>query len=74
MREFVLFIILLSFSSCAVIRPGEVGVKQKLGKLNKTPKSSGSIWFNPFTSKVIKVSTRTENLELTIIAYQVKKA
>jgi prohibitin 1 len=53
-------------SSCAIVRPGEVGVKQSLGKLSNKTKVSGTVWFNPFTSKVIRVSTQTENLELTI--------
>jgi prohibitin 1 len=53
-------------SSCAIVRPGEVGVKQSLGKLSNKTKISGTVWFNPFTSKVIRVSTQTENLELTI--------
>jgi prohibitin 1 len=53
-------------SICAIVRPGEVGVKQSLGKLSNKTKISGTVWFNPFTSKVIRVSTQTENLELTI--------
>ena len=60
----VVFIMLLS--SCTIIRPGEVGVKQKLGKLNDKTKTSGTMWFNPINSRIIKVSTQTENLELTI--------
>lgn len=27
--------VLTAFTSCAVVRPGEVGVKQKLGKLSE---------------------------------------
>jgi len=35
MKNFSLIILsLLFFSSCSIIRPGEVGVKQSLGKLN----------------------------------------
>ncbi len=63
----VAFLILSVFiSSCAIVRPGEVGVKQRMGKLSDESTSSGSIWFNPLNSRVIKVSTQTENLELTI--------
>lgn len=58
--------IILSLSSCVVIRPGEVGVKQKLGKLDDKVKTSGTMWFNPINSTILKVSTQTENLELTI--------
>jgi regulator of protease activity HflC (stomatin/prohibitin superfamily) len=62
----LLILIVISLSSCAIIRPGQVGVRQSLGKLSKEVKTTGSIWFNPFTSKVIKVSTQTENLELVL--------
>jgi prohibitin 1 len=62
----LLFILSVLLSSCAIIRPGEVGVKQSLGKLSDETKKTGSIWYNPFTSKVIRVSTQTENLELTL--------
>ena len=53
-------------SSCAVIRPGEVGVKQKLGRLSDKTNSSGVVLFNPFVSKIIKVSVQTNNLELSL--------
>jgi prohibitin 1 len=53
-------------SSCAVIRPGEVGVKQKLGRLSDKTNSSGVVLFNPFISKIIKVSVQTNNLELSL--------
>jgi len=66
MRLFILFVLVVSVSSCAVVRPGEVGVKQKMGKLGDQTKTSGSIWFNPLNSSVVNVSTQTENLELTI--------
>lgn len=52
-------------SSCAVVRPGEVGVKQKLGKLSE-PKESGIIGFNPLVAKVIKLRTQTTNIEVLI--------
>jgi regulator of protease activity HflC (stomatin/prohibitin superfamily) len=64
--RFIVILFILSLSSCAVVRPGEVGVKQSLGKLSNKTKTSGSLWYNPFVSKVIRVSTQTENLELTI--------
>jgi prohibitin 1 len=52
-------------TSCAVVRPGEVGVKQKFGKLSE-PKESGMIGYNPLTSKVIKLRTQTTNIEVLI--------
>ena len=57
---------LLVFSSCVIIRPGEVGVKQRLGKLSSEVRNPGPVLINPFTSKVIKASIQTNNLELSI--------
>lgn len=58
-------IVLVGMSSCAVIRPGEVGVKTKFGKLSE-PKKEGLIGYNPFVARVIKSPTRTVNRELLI--------
>lgn len=66
MRTPIFVFLIVCLSSCAIVRPGEVGVKQKLGKLSDETKTSGSIWFNPLNSSVIKVSTQTENLELSM--------
>jgi regulator of protease activity HflC (stomatin/prohibitin superfamily) len=51
-------------TSCAVVRPGEVGLKQKLGKLSENVVTTGSISYNPLVSKVVKVPVQTRNLEL----------
>jgi regulator of protease activity HflC (stomatin/prohibitin superfamily) len=53
-------------SSCTVIRPGEVGVKQKLGKLSEKTHVQGAVWFNPFTTKVIKTNIQINNIELSL--------
>ncbi len=55
---YVCFCIAL-LSSCTVIRPGEVGFKQKLGKLKKSYTTGGARWYNPFVTKIIKINTRT---------------
>lgn len=65
MRTSILFVSLLLFTSCAVIQPGEVGVKNKLGKLGKIH-YEGVIFYNPFVTQVMKVSVRTINRELNI--------
>lgn len=52
--------------SCVIIRPGEVGVKQKFGKLSETVLSDGAHGFNPFTTKIIRANVQTENLELAL--------
>ncbi len=57
---------LFSISSCAVIRPGEVGVKQRLGKLSDNIVTQGTVLYNPFTSRVVKTSIQTNNLELSL--------
>jgi len=59
-------ILAIGLSSCSVIRPGEAGVKQRLGKLSSKVYTQGTIFFNPFTSRVIKTSIQTRNLELSI--------
>ncbi|MGB1041625.1 MAG: prohibitin family protein [Flavobacteriales bacterium] len=78
----------LIFTSCKIIRPGQAGVKQKLGKLSNEVRTQGNILYNPFTSKVIIASIRRNNLELNLslpskeglsvqsqisILYQIKK-
>lgn len=53
-------------ASCTVVRPGEVGVKQRMGKLSDEVNTQGSVFYNPLTSKVIKTSIQTNNLELSL--------
>lgn len=54
----------LFMSSCAVIRPGEAGVKQRFGNFQNGVKTEGIVLFNPITSKVVKESIQTNNLEM----------
>ncbi|TXD83154.1 prohibitin family protein [Subsaximicrobium wynnwilliamsii] len=58
--------ILLLFSNCAVIRPGEAGVKQTLGKFSDDVITEGTVIYNPFISKIIKESTQTNNIKLVL--------
>lgn len=51
--------------SCTVVRQGEVGVKQKLGKLEDKAYGPGAVGFNPFIAKVIKLPGTTVNMEIT---------
>lgn len=60
------FITVIALSSCAVIRPGQVGVKQRFGKLSEKTSEGGLMVYNPFTSSVIRVPVRTINRELTM--------
>ncbi|MFM2385724.1 MAG: hypothetical protein RL660_481 [Bacteroidota bacterium] len=53
-------------TSCAIIRPGEVGVKQRLGKLDDRIYSEGTLVYNPFLTTVVRTSIQTNNLELSL--------
>jgi regulator of protease activity HflC (stomatin/prohibitin superfamily) len=54
------------FTSCVIIRPGEVGVKQTLGKLSDKTYSHGAVWFNPFVTKVVKTNVQINDIELAL--------
>lgn len=45
-------------ASCTIVRPGEVGMIQRIGVIKPQPIISGSKMFNPFTDKIIKTSVR----------------
>lgn len=55
-----------SLTNCVTIKPGEVGLKQKLGKLSNQIYQQGPVFFNPFTSKIVRTSIQTRNLELSL--------
>ena len=48
----------LIFQQCAIIRPGEIGIKQTLGKIKGKPSVQGMRWYNPFVSKVVILNMR----------------
>lgn len=58
--------IILLLSSCSIIRPGQVGVKQKLGKLSNEVHTQGTVWYNPFITRVIKTTIQINNIELSL--------
>lgn len=49
----------IMFSSCVTIRPGEVGIKQKLGKIKGDHLAAGPYFINFFTTTIKKIPTRT---------------
>jgi prohibitin 1 len=53
-------------SSCTIIRQGEVGVKRSFGKIKQEPLMEGARGFNPFTTTIIKLPTRTMNMEVRL--------
>ena len=44
---------------CAIIRPGEIGIKQTLGKIKGNPSEQGVKWYNPFISRIVRINVRT---------------
>jgi len=59
-------LVIIQFMSCAVVRPGEIGVKQRLGKLSNKSYDEGLVWFNPFTTKVVKTNIQISDIELSL--------
>jgi regulator of protease activity HflC (stomatin/prohibitin superfamily) len=57
--------LILFTSSCAIVRQGEVGLKQKLGKLQPKILEPGARVLNPITTKVIKLPIQTVNVEIS---------
>lgn len=68
MKKIILFslAIILIIPSCAIVRPGEVGVRQSLGRLRGKPVSPGLALINPFTTILVKIPTRTVNKEIKL--------
>ena len=59
-----LIVISVIISSCAVVNPGEVGVKQQFGKLKGEIQNQGLVILNPLITELVKVPTRTVNKEV----------
>jgi prohibitin 1 len=53
-------------SSCTVVRQGEVGVKRSIGKIQQKPLMEGARLFNPLITTIIKLPTRTVNMEVRL--------
>ena len=54
----------ITSSSCTIIRQGEVGVKRRLGKIDPEYVQQGPKGYNFLTTTIIKVPTRTVNIEV----------
>jgi regulator of protease activity HflC (stomatin/prohibitin superfamily) len=52
--------------NCTVVRQGEVGVSRSLGKIKQEPIKEGIRGFNPFLTTIIKLPTRTMNMEVRL--------
>ena len=65
----ILIVLLISstvLNSCAIVRPGEVGVRQKFGRLKGNVISPGLAIVNPLTTILVKIPTRTVNREVKL--------
>ncbi len=61
---YLLAMLCLTSSSCTIIRQGEVGVKRRLGKIDPEYVQQGPKGYNFLTTTIIKVPTRTVNIEV----------
>lgn len=64
----ILFI-LLSFSGCTQVDTGYRGVKLNFGKVVEGPLAEGIYFYNPVTTTVVKMDTRTKLLQGKTAAY-----
>ena len=62
----LIFLVGLFLTSCVTIREGEVGVKRTFGKYANVPYTDGLKAYNPLFSRIIKISTQTENMEVEL--------
>jgi regulator of protease activity HflC (stomatin/prohibitin superfamily) len=51
-------------TSCSIVKPNQVALKSKLGRINKNVKDPGPVYYNPFITKIIKVNISTMNLSI----------
>ena len=65
-KIFVYVFIAAVASSCVIVKPGEVGVRQFLGRLKGNPASPGPTLINPLTTTLVKIPTRTVNKEIKL--------
>ncbi|MDW8301618.1 MAG: prohibitin family protein [Bacteroidia bacterium] len=67
-HKFILTVLMASLllPGCTIVRPGQVGVKQRLGKIKGDIKKQGFYFINPLTTKMIKVPTRTINMPVSL--------
>lgn len=58
--------VLLGGAGCATVQPGEAGVKQTLGRLDDEVHVGGPVFFTPGVTRVVRIPTRTRNLEVDL--------
>jgi len=57
----------MGLSGCAIVGPGERGLRMTLGNLEPEAHPSGPLLFNPLISRVTVVPVRTVNRELALV-------
>jgi len=62
----VILAAVFTMTGCAVVRPGQVALKQRLGKLRPEPLNTGAHLYNPFVTRVVKVNVRTVEIYETL--------
>jgi len=62
-----IFVICLALTSCTIVRPGEVGMIQRIGVIKPKPILSGAKGFNIFTDKIIKINVRVTEVYSQLI-------
>ena len=66
LKPIIFSLVAIILTSCVVVSPGTVGVKNKLGKLDNKVIHPGIVGLNPLITRVITVPTRTVNLEVRL--------
>lgn len=66
MKKSVILVAAALLSGCAVVNQDQIGVKRTLGKLDKKVQTPGVVLLNPLITKVVKLPSRTENLEVRL--------
>jgi len=54
------FVTALMLQACTIVKPGQTGVKRKLGKLSNESYEPGIRLYNPFLSRILMVPNRIE--------------
>ena len=54
----------IGLSGCARVMQDEVGVRRKFGAIQDKVLEPGLRWYNPFTSRIFTLKTRTMNIEI----------
>jgi prohibitin 1 len=58
--------LVFTIESCVIVGPNQVGIKQKLGRLDGNVYQPGPVSYNPFITKVIVIDINTKNMEVSI--------